>query len=28
VAQTYNARLGLGLSAQDVSDLAQYLKSL
>ena len=28
VAQTYNARMGLGLSAQDVSDLAQYLKSL
>ena len=28
VAQTYNARLGLGLSVQDVSDLAQYLKSL
>ena len=28
VAQTYNDRLGLGLSVQDVSDLAQYLKSL
>ena len=28
VAQTYNTRLGLGLNAQDVSDLAQYLKSL
>ncbi|WP_042428646.1 c-type cytochrome [Comamonas granuli] len=28
VAQTYNERLGLGLSVQDVSDLAQYLKSL
>lgn len=27
VAQTYNDRLGLGLSVQDVSDLAQYLKS-
>lgn len=28
VAKTYNTRLGLGLSAQDVADLAQYLKSL
>lgn len=28
VAKTYNTRLGLGLSAQDVSDLTQYLKSL
>lgn len=28
VAKTYNTRLGLGLSAQDVADLTQYLKSL
>lgn len=28
VTKTYNTRLGLGLSAQDVSDLTQYLKSL
>lgn len=28
VVETYNARMGLGLSAQDVLDLAQYLKSL
>lgn len=28
VAQTYNTRKSLGLSAQEVSDLAQYLKSL
>lgn len=28
VARTYNGRKGLGLSAQDVADLAQYLKSL
>lgn len=28
VAERYNQRLGLGLSAQDVADLAQYLKSL
>ncbi len=28
VARTYNARKSLGLSAQDVADLAQYLKSL
>ncbi len=28
VAQTYNTRLSLGLSAQQVTDLAQYLKSL
>jgi mono/diheme cytochrome c family protein len=27
-AQTYNARKGLGLTAQEVADLAQYLKSL
>jgi mono/diheme cytochrome c family protein/cytochrome c5 len=27
-AQTYNARKGLGLSAQEIADLAQYLKSL
>ncbi|MCM2348089.1 MAG: c-type cytochrome, partial [Acidovorax soli] len=28
VAQTYNTRQSLGLSAQEVADLAQYLKSL
>ena len=28
VARTYNTRRSLGLSAQEVSDLAQYLKSL
>jgi mono/diheme cytochrome c family protein len=28
VAQTYNAKRSLGLSKQDVADLAQYLKSL
>lgn len=28
VAQTYNTRQSIGLSAQDVADLAQYLKSL
>ncbi|MEO7640998.1 MAG: c-type cytochrome [Ramlibacter sp.] len=28
VAQTYNTRKSLGLSAQDIADLAQYLKSL
>jgi mono/diheme cytochrome c family protein len=28
VANRYNTRLGLGLSAQDVADLAEYLKSL
>ena len=28
VGQRYNARFGLGLSAQDINDLAQYLKSL
>jgi mono/diheme cytochrome c family protein len=28
VAQTYNTRKSLGLSAQEVSDLAQYLRSL
>jgi mono/diheme cytochrome c family protein len=28
VAQTYNVRRGLGLSAEQVADLAQYLKSL
>jgi mono/diheme cytochrome c family protein len=28
VAQTYNSRKGLGLSAGEVADLAQYLKSL
>lgn len=28
VAERYNRRLGLGLSAGDVADLAQYLKSL
>ena len=27
-AQTYNVKKGLGLSAQEVADLAQYLKSL
>ncbi|MFC5497895.1 c-type cytochrome [Caenimonas terrae] len=27
-AQTYNGKKGLGLSAQDIADLAQYLKSL
>jgi mono/diheme cytochrome c family protein len=27
-AQTYNTRKGLGLTAQEVADLAQYLKSL
>ena len=28
VAQTYNARRSLGLSPQQIADLAQYLKSL
>jgi mono/diheme cytochrome c family protein len=28
VAQTYNTRRSLGLSAQEIADLAQYLKSL
>jgi mono/diheme cytochrome c family protein len=28
VAQTYNSRKGLGLTASEVADLAQYLKSL
>ncbi|HEX7890101.1 MAG TPA: c-type cytochrome [Ramlibacter sp.] len=28
VVATYNARMGLGLSAQDILDLAQYLRSL
>jgi mono/diheme cytochrome c family protein len=28
VAQTYNSRKGLGLTAGEVADLAQYLKSL
>jgi mono/diheme cytochrome c family protein len=28
VGNRYNSRLGLGLSAQDIADLAQYLKSL
>jgi cytochrome c peroxidase len=28
VGQRYNARLSLGLTAQEIADLAQYLKSL
>jgi mono/diheme cytochrome c family protein len=28
VGQTYNAKMGLGLTAQQIADLAQYLKSL
>ncbi|WP_346769550.1 hypothetical protein [Cupriavidus oxalaticus] len=28
VAQTYNTRQGLGLTAEQIADLAEYLKSL
>ena len=28
VVQTYNTRRAMGLSAQEIADLAQYLKSL
>lgn len=28
VAQTYNNRMSLGLSASQIADIAQYLKSL